>query len=148
MLIVLKQSPRAFLPKLDFITSAGHMTGGDSRAKSGATGKGPTAIITDLGILTPHAETNTVMLPHSLRFVGHRAPEVLAPLRSVLGDSPADAVAAVAGRAGVDGLSALGVAGGDLDAVVEAALQHPAIGLTPGGTPSASEIRTLLTAAL
>ena len=62
VLIVLKQSPRAFMPKLDCITSAGHMTGGDSRAKSGATGKGPTAIITDLGILTPHAETKEMML--------------------------------------------------------------------------------------
>ena len=62
VLIILKQSPRAFMPKLDFITSAGHMTGGDSRARSGARGKGPTAIITDLGILTPHPETKEMTL--------------------------------------------------------------------------------------
>ncbi|MBM3570156.1 MAG: CoA-transferase subunit beta [Alphaproteobacteria bacterium] len=51
--IVLRQNPRAFVDKLDFVTSAGHLTGGDSRAKSGARGKGPTVVITDLGVLKP-----------------------------------------------------------------------------------------------
>ena len=35
-----------------------------------------------------------------------------------------------------------------LDEVVEAVLQHPAIGNTPGGTPSAPELRALLAGAL
>ena len=51
--IILRQSPRAFVDKLDFITSAGHLTGGDSRARSGARGKGPTVVISDLGVLRP-----------------------------------------------------------------------------------------------
>jgi glutaconate CoA-transferase subunit B len=51
--IILKQSKRGFLEKLDFITSAGYLTGGDARERSGARGKGPTAVITDLGILSP-----------------------------------------------------------------------------------------------
>jgi glutaconate CoA-transferase subunit B len=54
-LIVLKQSPRSFVERLDFRTSAGFFTGGNSRAASGAPGRGPQAVITDLGILTPDA---------------------------------------------------------------------------------------------
>jgi glutaconate CoA-transferase subunit B len=51
--IILRQSPRAFVDRLSFITSMGHLDGGDARARLGLAGKGPTAIITDLGILTP-----------------------------------------------------------------------------------------------
>ncbi len=51
--IIIKQTKRSFVPKLDFMTSVGHLEGGDSRAKSGARGAGPTAVITDLGVLTP-----------------------------------------------------------------------------------------------
>jgi glutaconate CoA-transferase subunit B len=62
VLIVLKQSNRTFVPKLDFITSVGHMTGGDSRAKLGLPGKGPAAVVTDLCILRPDAETRELMV--------------------------------------------------------------------------------------
>ncbi len=55
--IILRQSPRTFVEKLDFITSVGHLDGGDARARAGLPGRGPTVIITDLGILTPHQET-------------------------------------------------------------------------------------------
>src|SRR6202158_1139797 len=51
--IIIKQTKRSFVAKLDFMTSVGHLEGGDSRARSGARGKGPTAVITDLGVLTP-----------------------------------------------------------------------------------------------
>lgn len=60
--IILRQSKRGFIEKLDFITSAGYLTGGDARAKSGARGKGPTAVITDLGVLTPDPETKELTL--------------------------------------------------------------------------------------
>ncbi|WP_174875665.1 CoA-transferase subunit beta [Vogesella oryzae] len=53
VLIVLKQGKRSFVEQLDFMSSAGYFSGGDSREKSGATGRGPSAVITDLGILTP-----------------------------------------------------------------------------------------------
>ena len=53
VLITLRQNKRAFIEKLDFVTSGGHFTGGDSRAKMNLPGKGPTAVITDLGIMTP-----------------------------------------------------------------------------------------------
>lgn len=57
VLIILKQSKRTFVEKLDFITSAGYLTGGDAREKSGLPGKGPVAVITDLCVLRPNAET-------------------------------------------------------------------------------------------
>jgi len=60
--IIVKQTKRSFVPKLDFLTSVGHLTGGDSRAKSGARGKGPTAVITDLGVLTPDPRTRELTL--------------------------------------------------------------------------------------
>ncbi|MCM2349280.1 MAG: CoA-transferase subunit beta [Bacteriovoracaceae bacterium] len=62
--IILKQSLRTFVSKLDFMTSAGHLTGGDSREKSGARGKGPTKVITDMGILEPDPMTKELVLTH------------------------------------------------------------------------------------
>ena len=60
--IIIKQAKRSFVPKLDFLTSVGHLDGGDSRAKSGARGAGPTAVITDLGVLAPDPRTRELTL--------------------------------------------------------------------------------------
>ncbi len=60
--IILKQNPRTFVGKLDFLTSVGHLDGGESRAASGARGAGPTAIITDLGVLMPDPSTKELTL--------------------------------------------------------------------------------------
>lgn len=49
VLITLRQNPRAFVEKLDFITSS-------------VPGKGPAAVITDLGILTPDPATKELTL--------------------------------------------------------------------------------------
>lgn len=57
VLIVVKQSSRSFVEKLDFITSAGYLTGGEAREKAGIAGAGPTAVITDLCILRPDRKT-------------------------------------------------------------------------------------------
>jgi len=62
VLITLRQNPRAFVEKLDFVTSGGHLEGGDSRARMRFPGKGPTAVITDLGILTPDPVTKELVL--------------------------------------------------------------------------------------
>jgi glutaconate CoA-transferase subunit B len=62
VLITLRQNKRAFVNKLDFVTSAGHFDGGDSRKRMRLPGKGPTAVITDLGILTPDPETKELIL--------------------------------------------------------------------------------------
>ena len=60
--IIIKQTKRSFVAQLDFLTSVGHLTGGDSRARSGARGAGPTAVITDLGVLTPDPATRELVL--------------------------------------------------------------------------------------
>lgn len=58
VLIIIKQSPRAFVEKLDFITSVGHAEGGDSRQALGLPGDGPVAIITDLCVMEPETESH------------------------------------------------------------------------------------------
>ena len=62
VLITLRQNPRAFVNKLDFLTSGGYFEGGDSREQLGLPGKGPTHVITDLGILTPDPVTKELTL--------------------------------------------------------------------------------------
>ena len=62
VLITLRQNARAFVEKLDFVTSVGHADGGDGRAKLRLPGKGPAAVITDLGILTPDPQTKELTL--------------------------------------------------------------------------------------
>jgi glutaconate CoA-transferase subunit B len=60
--VMLRMSPRAFVAKLDFVTSLGHGSGRASRAATGAQGRGPTRIITDLGILSPNPESRELEL--------------------------------------------------------------------------------------
>lgn len=62
VLITLRQNKRAFVNKVDFVTSAGHLEGGDGREKLRLPGKGPVAVITDLGILTPDPVTKELTL--------------------------------------------------------------------------------------
>lgn len=62
VLVTLRQNKRTFVSKLDFVTSAGHLDGGDSRARLRLPGKGPTAVITDLGILKPDALSKELTL--------------------------------------------------------------------------------------
>jgi glutaconate CoA-transferase subunit B len=60
--VILKQNVRAFVPALDFRTSAGFLEGSGARARSGAPGAGPQAVITDLGVLEPAPETEELQL--------------------------------------------------------------------------------------
>lgn len=53
VIITLRHTPRAFVERLDFVTSVGYGTGGDHRARLGLRGGGPSAVITDLGVLRP-----------------------------------------------------------------------------------------------
>jgi glutaconate CoA-transferase subunit B len=55
--IIMAQSRRSFVPKLDFVTSLGHGEGGDHRARLGLETKGPTRLITDLAIFEPDPQT-------------------------------------------------------------------------------------------
>ena len=62
LLIVMKQSARTFVNQLAFRTTAGFLDGGDARARAGFAGAGPRAVITDLGEMTPDAETHELVL--------------------------------------------------------------------------------------
>jgi glutaconate CoA-transferase subunit B len=55
--IIMNQTPRSFVDKLEFITSLGHGEGGDHRARLGLTTKGPTKLITDLCVFEPDPQT-------------------------------------------------------------------------------------------
>jgi glutaconate CoA-transferase subunit B len=55
--IIMNQSKRSFVDKLEFITSMGHGEGGDHRARLGLATKGPTKLITDLAIFEPDPVT-------------------------------------------------------------------------------------------
>jgi glutaconate CoA-transferase subunit B len=55
--IVMAQSKRSFVDKLEFVTSLGHGKGGDDRQKQGVTTKGPTRVVTDLCIMAPDPMT-------------------------------------------------------------------------------------------
>ena len=49
--MIMRLKRRAFVDKLDFLTSPGHLTGSDSRARLGLPGGGPELVITDKAIL-------------------------------------------------------------------------------------------------
>ncbi len=51
--IITPHQIRRFPQCVDFMTSAGFMTGGDAREKAGLRGKGPQAVVTNLGMLAP-----------------------------------------------------------------------------------------------
>jgi glutaconate CoA-transferase subunit B len=55
--IIMNQSKRSFVDRLDFITSMGHGDGGDHRARLGLKTKGPTRLITDLCVFEPDRES-------------------------------------------------------------------------------------------
>ena len=55
--IIMAQSKRSFVAKLDFITSMGHGEGGDHRERLGLKTKGPTKLVTDLCIFEPDPQT-------------------------------------------------------------------------------------------
>jgi glutaconate CoA-transferase subunit B len=57
VLMIMRLSKRAFVEKLDFLTSPGHMQGGDSRARLRLPGAGPEQVITDRALLgfDPHS---------------------------------------------------------------------------------------------
>jgi len=60
--IIMAQGKRSFVDKLDFVTSIGHVSGGDSRAKLGVKTKGPTKLITDLALFEPDPKTKEMIV--------------------------------------------------------------------------------------
>jgi glutaconate CoA-transferase, subunit B len=60
--VVTRQNSRAFVDRVDFVTSFGHGRGPGERARLGLRGAGPTQVITDLGVLRPDPETVELVL--------------------------------------------------------------------------------------
>jgi len=60
--VIVSHSPRAFVPKVDFVTSFGFGTGGDHRRRAGIKTAGPSLVVTDLCLMRPHAETKELMV--------------------------------------------------------------------------------------
>jgi glutaconate CoA-transferase, subunit B len=55
--IIMRHSKRAFVQKLDFMTSIGFGEGGDHRERLRLPGRGPQTVVTDLCIFEPDSET-------------------------------------------------------------------------------------------
>jgi glutaconate CoA-transferase subunit B len=53
VVVIAPHSPRTFVERLDFRTTVGFGDGAGDRERLGFTGAGPTAVVTDLGVLTP-----------------------------------------------------------------------------------------------
>src|SRR4051812_34285165 len=57
VIVIVRQSKRAFVDKVDFVTSVGYGSGPGDRARLGLRGRGPVLVITDLGVLEPDPAT-------------------------------------------------------------------------------------------
>src|SRR5271155_267824 len=60
--ILLKQNKRTFVEKLDFVTSSGYFERGGGNGGAKARGRGPTTVISDLGVLVSDPATNELVL--------------------------------------------------------------------------------------
>lgn len=62
--VTVRQSTRAFVEQVDFVTSVGFGGGPGDRERLGLRGEGPRMVITDLGILEPDPGTCQLTLTH------------------------------------------------------------------------------------
>jgi glutaconate CoA-transferase subunit B len=60
--VILRQSTRTFVERLDFRTTVGHGEGSGSRERLGFGGAGVTCVVTDLGVLEPDPSTAELTL--------------------------------------------------------------------------------------
>ena len=60
--IVMRHRARAFVERVDFVTSVGYGDGPGERERYGLRGGGPTRVVTDLGLLEPDVETGELVL--------------------------------------------------------------------------------------
>jgi len=57
VLIVMRQTQKAFVERLDFVTTVGFADGPGARKRLGLPGSGPEVVVTDLGVLRPDPRT-------------------------------------------------------------------------------------------
>jgi glutaconate CoA-transferase, subunit B len=64
VVVIAPHSPRTFVERLDFRTTVGYGDGPGDRERLGFRGRGPTAVVTDLGVLEPDPDTCELTLTH------------------------------------------------------------------------------------
>jgi glutaconate CoA-transferase subunit B len=64
VIVIVRQSKRTFVDRVDFVTSVGYGSGPGDRARLGLRGRGPVLVITDLGVLEPGPDTYELTLTH------------------------------------------------------------------------------------
>ena len=64
VIVIVRQSRRTFVERVDFVTSVGYGSGPGDRERLGLRGGGPVMIITDLGVLEPDPKTCEFTLTH------------------------------------------------------------------------------------
>ena len=62
VIVIVRQSRRSFVEKLDFVTSIGHGSGPGDRERLGFPGAGPSVVVTDLGVLRPDPQDRELVL--------------------------------------------------------------------------------------
>jgi glutaconate CoA-transferase, subunit B len=62
VIVMLRQSRRSFVNRLDFRSSVGYGDAPGDRKRLGMPGRGPTVVITDLGVLRPDPESRELTL--------------------------------------------------------------------------------------
>jgi glutaconate CoA-transferase, subunit B len=60
--VMLRQTPRSFVERLDFLTSVGRPNGSDTSGGRDGPGAGVSCVVTDLGVLEPDGETGELVL--------------------------------------------------------------------------------------
>lgn len=60
--VIMRHGRRAFVERVDFVTSVGHGSGPGDRERLGLRGAGPVRVITDLGVLEPDPDTRELVL--------------------------------------------------------------------------------------
>ena len=85
--VLLRQTPRAFVERVDFVTSMGFGDGPGHRERLGLRGAGPQVVVTDIGILRPDPVTCELTLTALHPGVDRRA----GPCRDRAGTSPSPA---------------------------------------------------------
>ena len=96
---------------------------------------------------TPHSQTNSVMLPHFVRFMEPRAPDEIRLLGEALGGHAPERVAGLSAQAGITRLGELGVTEADLPRIMEGVAQREDIAANTPGAPSDDELREVVDAA-
>jgi glutaconate CoA-transferase subunit B len=62
VIVVVRHDRRAFVERVDFVTSVGFGAGPGDRERLGLTGRGPVLVVTDLGLLEPDPDSRELTL--------------------------------------------------------------------------------------